>query len=334
MHEHAGPGDLRAAHHSPLIGSSRALTELRAEIERIAAFREPVLVLGETGTGKELVARVLHERGPRSGQPLQLIHCAGISGDVLASELFGHAAGAFTGASCDRRGRIRAGDGSTVVLDEITETPSSFQAAILRAIEYGEVQPLGRDDSAKVDVRFVATSNRPLAQLARGEGLRHDLFHRLAAFVLVVPPLRERPRDVLDLAHHFLEETAERYGRPLRWKPGALDLLAGQPFPGNVRELRQVVVRAYAAADGDSIDAAVLRRVLSPGRTHEEDPERPAVTLEQVIRRHIAHTLRVAEGNLSQAARLLDVPRSTLQHYLVKYRVEPAVEEARRRAAT
>lgn len=315
-----------------LIGSSDASRHLRAQIDRVAAFDEPVLVIGETGVGKELVARSIHARSPRGHCPLQIIHCAGIGSDLLTAELFGHRRGAFTGAASDREGRIRAADGATVVLDEVTETTSDFQAALLRTIEQGEVQPVGMDAPIRVDVRFIATSNRPLGQLATGASFRLDLYHRLAAFVIEVPPLRERRGEIGELAACFLARLAARYGTPRTLDPAALALLELQPFPGNVRELRQVLLRAFAHARGERIDVAEIEEALFLAPLPPGAPPTPSTTLEQVIRDHIRHTLGLANGNLSEAARLLAVPRSTLQHYLVKYSVEAAPRGNRREA--
>lgn len=333
MPDCSGGNVAQGADSSRLIGRSAVMCALREQARLAARFDEPVLIVGETGTGKELLAHYLHAHGPRGSRPLQTIHCAGLGADVLAAELFGHVAGAFTGASRDRAGRIRAADGSTVLLDELSETPQEFQAALLRVLEYGEIQPVGQDRPVRVDVRFVATSNRPLEHLSAGRGFRTDLYHRLAAFVLRIPALRERQEDIPELAEHFLETFAERYGAARKFSPGALVLLAGQRFPGNVRELRQAVLRAFAGCAEPTIGPEHVARALQDPCAPE--PAANSASLEGVVRRHIRQTLRVAGGNLSQAARLLDIPRSTLQHYLVKYRVEPPERADRaRRTAT
>lgn len=315
-----------------LIGNSAATARLRALIERVASFDEPVLVVGETGVGKELVARQIHARSGRGDRPLQVIHCAGIGSELLAAELFGHRRGAFTGAACDREGRIRAADGASVVLDEVTETTADFQAALLRTIEQGEVHPVGMDGAVQVDVRFIATSNRPLGELASGASFRLDLFHRLAAFVIEIVPLRARREEIDELAVHFLTRLAERYGASRSLSADARSLLGQQPFPGNVRELRQVLLRAYALATTPQITARDIAPALFAAGERGGESGYAARTLEEVIRDHIRRTLTHADGNLSEAARLLAVPRSTLQHYLVKYGVAP--EPRSRREAT
>lgn len=311
------------------IGISDATRELRRQIAIAARFEEPVLVVGETGVGKELVAAGIHRQSARRDRPLQVVQCAGISAEILAAELFGHRAGSFTGASRDRRGRIRAADGSTVVLDEVSETPGAFQAALLRVVEQREVQPVGVDRPVAVDARFVATSNRPLAQLAQGDGFRRDLFYRLASFVISIPPLRDRPSDIEPIANHLLEQLSARYGEARGLAPGGLELLRQHDYPGNVRELKQILIRAYACCGTDRIGVAEVRSALTmPGpRQPERDVAAPGPSLEAVIRCHIRETIRAAEGNLSEAARRLEVPRSTLQHYLVKYRVDPDPDE-------
>jgi DNA-binding NtrC family response regulator len=318
------------------IGNSDATGELCRQISIAARFDEPVLVVGETGVGKELVARAIHAHGERSDRPLQVVHCAGIPAEMLAAELFGHRAGSFTGANQDRRGRIRAAAGSTVVLDEVSETPCSFQAALLRVIEQREVQPVGVDAPVSVDARFVATSNRPVEELAAGEGFRRDLFYRLASFVIHVPPLRQRPADIAPIAAHFMERLCSRYGETRELSARALESLHGHPYPGNVRELKQVLVRAYAATEGRRIGSREILRAL--GAVEPARPDGSAATsggsLESVIRAHITATIRGADGNLSEAARRLEVPRSTLQHYLVKYRVGTQADDDGRRAAT
>ncbi len=239
--------------------------QVRDQIKVAAQFSEPVLVLGETGVGKELVAQQIHSRSPRSQARagLQVVNCAGLSPDVLAAELFGHRRGAFTGADRDRSGRIRSADGSTMVLDEISEAPPSLQATVLRTVEYGEVQPVGSDFLFRVDVRFVATSNRTLTELGLSDAFRTDLLHRLAAFVIEIPPLRHRSADLDEIAAAYLATLADRYGRECELSVGGMALLHEHSFPGNVRELRQILLRAYAASTGghiapDAIAAAIL----------------------------------------------------------------------------
>ncbi|HJO02967.1 MAG TPA: sigma 54-interacting transcriptional regulator [Acidobacteriota bacterium] len=311
---------------SRLLGSSDAMCQLRDQISVAAQYMEPALVLGESGGGKELVARQIHAHSSRSQAAPEIVNCAGLSPDVLASELFGHRRGAFTGAERDRTGRIRVANGSTLVLDEISEAPPSLQAAVLRAVEYGEVQPVGCDTAFRVDVRFVATSNKTLTDLGGGVGFRADLLHRLAAFVILVPPLAERLDDIDEIAAAYLATLGIRYGRERQLSSGGLALLHQHTFPGNVRELRQILLRAYAASSEEIIaPAAVGEAILPVDREPSSavpDSRPTSLALEEAVRGRILQAIAMADGNLSQAARPLEIPRSTLQHYLVKYRIE------------
>ena len=310
---------------SRFLGGSDATLQVRDRITVAALFAEPALVLGETGVGKELVAREIHARSSRSRAEARIVNCAGLSPDVLASELFGHRRGAFTGADRDRVGRIRAADGSTLILDEISEAPPSLQATVLRAVEYGEVQPVGSDSVFRVDVRFVATSNKTLSELSQGS-FRADLLHLLAAFVISIPPLVERLEDLDEIASAYLATLAAQYGYERYLSSGGLALLHQHTFPGNVRELRQILLRAYAASrDGVIAPGSVAAAILPIDRQPTcatSDTEPTPLALERVVRRYIRHAIAMADGNLSQAARLLEIPRSTLQHYLVKYRIQ------------
>lgn len=316
-----------------MLGSGGAIRSIDRQIATASRFDEPVLVLGETGVGKELVARLVHLRSDRGHRSLQVINCAGVAAELLGSELFGHRVGAFTGAARRRAGRIRAADGSTIVLDEISETPARFQAALLRTIENGEVQPIGSDAACRVDVRFIAISNRSISELGHGDSFRQDLFHRLASLLITVPPLRHRLEDLEELSMHFLSLLADRYGNTKRLNAGALALLAEHGFPGNVRELRQILTRAYAASKTTTIASSNVANAILPTSC----PANQAVfnaddnrSLERIIRGHIRRTLALADDNISAAARRLEVPRSTLQHYLLKYQIAPRPRHLKR----
>ena len=232
-----------------LLGTSTAMQELRCEIDTVAASDLTVLVLGETGVGKDLVAQRLHARSLRREQPLVQVNCAALPETLADSELFGHKKGAFTGAVQDRTGKFELADGGTLFLDEVGELPLSIQAKLLRVLQSGEIQRPGSDRVRQVDVRIVAATNRDLrAAIAQGR-FRADLYHRLAVYPLVVPPLRERGRDVLTLAGGFLEENQHRLGaRNLRLTPGAKSALVAHTWPGNVRELEHVLSRAALRA--------------------------------------------------------------------------------------
>ncbi len=288
--------------------------------------------MGETGTGKEVVARALHVAGPRKSRPFHAINCAGMATELLLSELFGHRAGAFTGASTRRLGAFRAATASTLLLDEITEAPAGLQAALLRVLETNSVRPLGSDEAGQVDVRVVAATNRRWDELQDDRCLRPDLLHRIAAFVIDVPPLRERPEDVRPLADKFLAELGAARGMSFRLTPAALAHVGELPLPGNGRQLRQILLRASSICPSGCLDLAVVREsaaVLPAAQLMSTSDEPSGDSLAAVIRAHIQSTLSTTGGNLSAAARRLQIPRSTLQHYLVKYEVRRDARSSR-----
>ena len=211
-----------------------------------------VLLQGETGTGKEVVARAIHEYGPRRAQAFVVQNCAAFPENLLESELFGYRKGAFTGAERDRPGLFDAADGGTLLLDEIGDMPLSLQAKLLRVLQEGEIRPLGGNDTHKVDVRIIAATHRDLALLVRDGKFREDLYYRLAQFPIELPPLRQREGDALELARHFAERACVFLRRaPLGWSAEALELLDGYGFPGNVRELKGLVECAVLLCEGD-----------------------------------------------------------------------------------
>lgn len=232
-----------------LLGKSPALARLKQEIDTVAASDLTVLILGETGVGKELVAERLHARSSRAGQPLVQINCAALPETLADSELFGHKRGAFTGAVADRVGKFELADGGTLFLDEVGELPLAVQAKLLRVLQSGELQRPGSDKLLRVDVRVLAATNRDLRQEVARSRFRADLYHRLSVYPLLVPPLRERGRDVLTLAGSFLEENQHRLGaRNLRLSPAAARALLAHDWPGNVRELEHLLSRAALRA--------------------------------------------------------------------------------------
>ncbi|MEE2941010.1 MAG: sigma-54 dependent transcriptional regulator [Planctomycetota bacterium] len=249
-----------------MIGASAAMEEVYDLIERVAPSDVPVLVQGETGTGKELVARALHEHGPRKGACLMAENCAAVPENLLESELFGHRKGAFTGANQDREGHFVAADGGTVFLDEIGDMPLPMQAKLLRVLQDGEIRPVGSNASRRVDVRIVAATHRDLVEAAKDGSFREDLLFRLNVITIHLPPLRERTGDVERLVRGLLPRIAEEVGREARITDAALTVLAAWGWPGNVRELENELRRAVALSDG-VIDVADLSpRIAEGGR--------------------------------------------------------------------
>ncbi len=279
----------------------------------VAPADAPVLILGESGAGKEVVARLVHRWGPRAAGPLVVANCAGLPPTLVESELFGHARGAFTGADRDRPGLFRAADRGTLFLDEIGELPLALQPKLLRAVETGEVTPVGQDVTVRVDVRLVAATHRDLAAAVRDGGFREDLYYRLNVVELAVPPLRERPEDVLPLARAF----AAGFTRlAVRFSPQATQALLAHPWPGNVRELRNAVQRACLLCRGD----VVLPSHLPPAVAAHADAAPPAPTdagrLCAVERAAIRAALDECGGNRTQAARKLGLSRRGLLYKL------------------
>jgi DNA-binding NtrC family response regulator len=300
------------AHASPLgglVGGSPPMRALAERVRRLAPLRLPVLLRGESGTGKDLVARAVHDESPRAAAPFVVLNAAAISRELAESELFGHRRGAFTGAIKDRRGAFREAEGGTLFLDEIGAVPLDLQAKLLRAVEEGAVRPVGAEAQVRVDVRLCAATCEPLEALVEAKRFRADLYERLAVCVVVVPPLRERTEDIPALTRHLLA-TSDLGGRALT--VDALAALRGHRWPGNVRELRNVLVQA-ALASGPEIGAADVAAVLAErgARTMRPAPAEARRLFEQAGR------------NVSEAARLADLPRTTMRDLLRAAGVEP-----------
>jgi len=309
-----------------LLGRSPGMTEVFTAIARIAPLKTSVLIQGETGTGKELVARAIHDASSRAEEPYVTVNCASLPEGLLESELFGHKKGAFTGASADREGLFEAADGGTLLLDEIGDMPLSVQAKLLRVLESGEVRRVGATRARTVDVRVLAATHQDLAVAVQREAFREDLYYRLNAVTIALPPLRERPEDVPLLVEHFLARHARRAKRPGRGvTPRARALLMAYAWPGNVRELSHVIERAVALARGPLIDAEDL-----PVHLREEGyrpmPGPQPQTLDEVEKAHILAVLGSVGGNRGRAAAILGIDRKTLYRKLLRYGLgeEPA----------
>ena len=303
-----------------------------AELHAVSKADLPVLLLGETGVGKELFARELHRHSTRADRPMIYVNCAALPESLAESELFGHSKGAFSGASSERGGRFEAAHGGTLFLDEVGELPLSIQAKLLRVLQNGEVQRLGSDKPRQVDVRIVAATNRNLKQQVRDEQFRADLYHRLSVYPIPIPPLREREDDILLLAGHFLELNRSRLGlRALRLSSTAELALKQYRWPGNIRELEHVISRAaikllsvgvdhnsIATIDDDTLDltmpsvAATQRRDLQDTvlAANEDISLRDAVEFTQ--KQMIRQALTLEDGNWSRAAKRLGVDSSNL----------------------
>ncbi len=289
-----------------------------------AATDAPVLLLGETGTGKEMLARAIHAASPRARAPFVPINCGALPRDLVESELFGFRRGAFTGAYTDAPGIFATATGGTVFLDEIGEMPKEVQVKLLRILQEGELRPVGSPTPVKVDVRIVSASNRPLASL-RAEHLREDLYFRVATVVLELPPLRSRPEDVLVLAQHFVSRLSRRYNRDIHLARSALEQLLGYPFPGNVRELENILenVTALSLEDPQTITDKELKPLVN-ATTHPAASgvaEQP-LTMEGLERFAIQQALRLCQGNRTKAASMLGISRDTLYRKLRQFKAE------------
>jgi DNA-binding NtrC family response regulator len=309
---------LRAqAGHGELVGSSRPMTMLREQIDRTARAQATVLVQGERGTGKELVARAIHLASKRARGPLEKMNCAAIPAELFESELFGHEAGAFTGATKQRRGKFERASGGTLFLDEVGDMPIAMQAKLLRVLQEREIERVGGSEVIRVDVRVVAATNRDLGELLENGRFRADLFDRLNVLPLTIPPLRARRDDVPELAAHFLALAVRTNDRPgMRFGPGAVDALAGHGWPGNVRELRNVIERLVILNRDDVIEAADVRACLGEPRAEAGQLFRPGVPFrilsEECERRIVEQALAHHGGSMSATARALGLERSHL----------------------
>ena len=310
--------------HHNILGKSTAMAALLDTLHMVAPTDANVLVTGESGTGKELVSAALHENSPRKGRPFVRINCAAITQTLLESELFGHARGAFTGADKKRKGKFLQADKGSILLDEIGEMSLSMQAKLLRVLQEKEITPVGSDETIQVDVRVIAATNRDLKTMAEKGEFRQDLFFRLNVVSLDIPPLRNRPEDIPELALHFLDHFSRKNRRDINgFAPDAMDAMIRYAWPGNVRELMNAVERAVVLARTDFITRADLTfagreasqdtALSSPGRSLENMP------LSSIEKAAVLSTLASANGNKSETARRLGITRKTLLKKLKAY---------------
>ncbi len=311
-------------------GKVRIITQ-DAEMQRLLDMARQVaptdcnvLITGESGTGKELFAQYLHHQSKRSNGPFVAVNCGAFNEDLLANELFGHVKGAFTGAGSDKAGLLMAANGGTLFLDEITEMAPAMQVKLLRAIQEREVLPLGATRAVKVDVRFVAATNRDMQEQVKSGSFRQDLWFRLNVVNLCVPPLSRRREDVPLLAYHFLKKCAARMGKPVtEISAETMAILKAYDFPGNVRELENIVERGVAIATGDTIEAAYLPddlRELSIRTFRRKEGRLPS--LEEQERDYVRWVLQEAGGNQTLAAQILGIDRVSLWRKLKRYELE------------
>ncbi|HDR00442.1 MAG TPA: sigma-54-dependent Fis family transcriptional regulator, partial [candidate division WOR-3 bacterium] len=303
-----------------IAGRSVAVERVREQVRLASRSDAAVMVLGETGTGKELAARAIHALGPRAEHRFVAVNCGALPENLVESELFGLRRGAFTGAHADRDGRFVEADAGTLFLDEITEMQPEAQVKLLRVLESGEVRPLGGTAARRVDVRVISASNRNLEDCVREGRLREDLYYRLNVFSLRIPPLRERREDIPVLVEHFL---GRRGLPPELVGPDVLELLAGHDFPGNIRELENVIESGLILSQGRPLAADDVADRLIPGEPVRScgPPLIPdeGVSLHEVERNYLAEVLAKTGGNQSRAARLLGISRATLIYRMKKH---------------
>lgn len=309
-----------------IVGRSFAIRQVLERIERVAPTDARVLITGENGTGKELVARAIHRLSPRATAPFVEVNCAAIPTELIESELFGHMKGSFTGAHEDRAGKFEQAHGGTLFLDEVGDMSLTAQAKVLRALQEGVITRVGGAKAIRVDVRVLAATNKDLEAEIREGRFREDLYYRLNVIPLHVPPLRERREDIPMLVQHFAEQvTREAALRPKRFSPEAVEILQRMDWPGNVRELRNTVERLHILAPGDTITAADVELLVAGaanggGLSAELLECRTFAEFKEAAERaFIIHKLREHDWNVSETARALDMPRSNLYKKIERY---------------
>ncbi|HEY8106490.1 MAG TPA: sigma-54 dependent transcriptional regulator [Gemmatimonadales bacterium] len=322
---------------SALVGHSPAIIEVMKTLARAAPTQATVLLLGETGTGKELVARTIHSYSERNGRRFVAVNCSALAEGLLESELFGHLRGAFTGAAGARPGLFREADRGTLFLDEIGDISPALQARLLRALQEHEIVPVGSETPVKVDVRIIAATHRDISGLVRAGKFREDLYYRLNVVTLHLPPLRDRKQDIPLLMDHFLRELTERHGRgPVAVDAEAQHRLLAYDWPGNIRELQNVLERALVLAEQDVIGPEHLPSEVRPGGgpagTLEPAPDdvptissaiNALLSLEEIERRHVLRVLEATGGSREETSRILGISRRTLTRMVQRWGLPP-----------
>ncbi len=320
----------RLAQHAPAVGTisaSPAAQRFDQTLQRVARTQQAVLLLGESGTGKELAARRIHALSPRENAPFVAINCGAMPRHLMESELFGHVKGAFTGAEQKRLGLFEAASGGTLFLDEVAELPLDLQPALLRAVQFGEIRPVGADQVRKVDVRVVAATHRDLHAMIQGDRFREDLYYRLAVLEVRVPPLRERVEDIGELAQLFLGQQNMRNDRQLTLSREATARLERHPWPGNVRELENAMVRLSVLATGPELTAEDVELYAFGSRPLAATGPLPTLSLRELEKTAIAEAMRRFDGNKRKAAEALGVALKTLYNKL-NAEADASAEEA------
>jgi len=310
--------------HYGIVGRSRAMQEVLQRAELVAQTKSTVLVTGETGTGKEMVARAIHHRSAQRDMPLIKVNCAAIPETLLESELFGHVRGAFTGATITKRGKFALADGGSIFLDEIGTLTTAIQAKLLRVLQEREFEPLGAERTQKVDVRVIAATNRDLKQMVSDQKFQEDLYYRLNVIPIDIPPLRERREDIAILVEHFVEKHRQRTGKRVdRVEPEVLETLQRYEWPGNVRELENTIERAVVLSTGPIMTLAAISLV---GATSSAATGLPSLrlhhNLEWVEKETIRRALDQSGGVKKDAAELMGISQRALSYYLAKYRID------------
>ena len=315
-----------------IVGADSGLRPVLARVEQVARSDTSVLLLGETGSGKEVVARAIHDRSLRAQGPFIRVNCGAIAPELIDSELFGHEKGSFTGAAAQRKGWFERADSGTLFLDEIGELPPSVQVRLLRVLQDGSLYRVGGEQAIQVDIRVIAATHRDLAAMVQQGGFREDLWYRIAIFPILIPPLRERNEDIPDLAGHFARRAAVKLGLPLRLPtPEDIEQLRSYAWPGNIREMSSVIERAAILGQGERLEiGAALGLAPMPGRNADSAPRetrRAFSTLEQTMADHIRTALRRTLGRVEGpqgAARLLGINPHTLRSRMRKLGIDPA----------
>jgi two-component system response regulator PilR (NtrC family) len=325
---HTAGKDRRTRH--TLLGDSQVMRDIRSKIAKLARSQAPVYIYGESGAGKELVARLIHQQSTRSDKPFVAINCGAIPHELMESEFFGHKKGSFTGAVGDKKGLFQAADGGTLFLDEIADLPASLQVKLLRAIQEKKIRPVGEQQEFPVDVRLLSATHRNLAEMVQNGSFRQDLFYRINVIDLNVPPLRERAADIPALVEHVLAKLTDlAQMRKPDISPAAVEALQRYQFPGNIRELENILERALALYDGRCIEVDDLNLPVgiaepSPTKAYRYDPSQSSLEdyLETIERRAILHALEENKWNKTAAAKQLGLSFRSFRYRLKKLELD------------